>query len=472
MNIKAIAGNVGYAFGAQGISMMLSVVISLVVPKFIGIESYGYLQLFLFYSSYSVFFHLGLNDGLYLRFGGCKFEDFINDKTAGQFYLSAICLSIIGFAIAGIGFLTTDDPDRLFVIVAFSIYLVLYDLNNMLGAIFQASNRIGNYAFSVTVEKIIAAACIAAVLFFGDRAVAPLIIAFVLGKMVSLAYCVWVARKLFAAKSASLRTACYEALANIKVGVKLTIANSAGLMVTGIARIVIDGFAGVELFGQVSLALSLTNFFLAFISQVGMVLFPSLRREEKSVLLKFYRKTRIGIAAFFPIILLCYAPVVAILQLWLPEYEMAFICLGIVMPVCYFDGKTNMLLNTYLKVYRREAVLLVVNIAAVLLSGISTLVAVYVLHSLYAVFVFILASVVLRSVALELLVSKMLSIRMTHQVVIEILLAALFVIANTLCSTIVAFQVLCVLSIGYYLLDKNNYRSLFKSFFRGAKSSS
>ena len=103
---------------------MLSVVISLVVPKFIGIESYGYLQLFLFYSSYSVFFHLGLNDGLYLRFGGCKFEDFINDKTAGQFYLSAICLSIIGFAIAGIGFLTTDDPDRLFVIVAFSIYLV------------------------------------------------------------------------------------------------------------------------------------------------------------------------------------------------------------------------------------------------------------------------------------------------------------------------------------------------------------
>ena len=31
------------------------------------------------------------------------------------------------------------------------------------------------------------------------------------------------------------------------------------------------------------------------------------------------------------------------------------------MPVCYFDGKTNMLLNTYLKVYRREAVLLVVK---------------------------------------------------------------------------------------------------------------
>lgn len=56
MDYKSLTGNALTAFAAQGVSMLVSVVMSLLVPKFMGVESYGYWQLFIFYVGYSGFF--------------------------------------------------------------------------------------------------------------------------------------------------------------------------------------------------------------------------------------------------------------------------------------------------------------------------------------------------------------------------------------------------------------------------------
>ena len=63
MNYSSIARNTMIAFAAQFISLSVSVVMSLLVPKIVGVADYGYWQLFMFYTTYSGFFHLGLNDG-------------------------------------------------------------------------------------------------------------------------------------------------------------------------------------------------------------------------------------------------------------------------------------------------------------------------------------------------------------------------------------------------------------------------
>ena len=70
-----IAGNLAYAVVAQGIGLLSSILTSLVLPKFLGVEDYAYWQLFLLYSSYSGFALLGLNDGIYLRLGGKRYSE-------------------------------------------------------------------------------------------------------------------------------------------------------------------------------------------------------------------------------------------------------------------------------------------------------------------------------------------------------------------------------------------------------------
>ena len=67
---KKFIGNLIYAFAAQGLSFALSVLMSIIVPKVLSLNDFGYWQLFIFYTSYVGFFHFGFNDGVYLLNGG------------------------------------------------------------------------------------------------------------------------------------------------------------------------------------------------------------------------------------------------------------------------------------------------------------------------------------------------------------------------------------------------------------------
>ena len=70
--LSSFIKKVFYAIGANLLSLCVSVLTTLVVPKFLGenVEQYGYLQIYLFYVSYIGFFHLGWCDGVFLRDGG------------------------------------------------------------------------------------------------------------------------------------------------------------------------------------------------------------------------------------------------------------------------------------------------------------------------------------------------------------------------------------------------------------------
>ncbi|MEH7250466.1 hypothetical protein V7114_27310, partial [Neobacillus niacini] len=69
MNIKAITfmKNFSYTLSSNLISMIISTIVILIVPKVLGVEDYGYWQLYLFYASFVGFLHFGWNDGIYLR---------------------------------------------------------------------------------------------------------------------------------------------------------------------------------------------------------------------------------------------------------------------------------------------------------------------------------------------------------------------------------------------------------------------
>ena len=57
--------NLVVAFFAQLISLILSCITSLILPKVFSTMSFSYWQLFIFYTTYVGFFHFGLNDGIY-----------------------------------------------------------------------------------------------------------------------------------------------------------------------------------------------------------------------------------------------------------------------------------------------------------------------------------------------------------------------------------------------------------------------
>ncbi len=114
--------------------MLVSFIMTLLVPKVLGVESFGYWQLFVLYSMYSQFFLLGLFDGVYLVEGGKRRHDLDARSVNTQYVLGAFMQLAIGLCIAAIAIFTATSSERMFVLLAFSVYLVLYNLTLALWA--------------------------------------------------------------------------------------------------------------------------------------------------------------------------------------------------------------------------------------------------------------------------------------------------------------------------------------------------
>ena len=98
MNSKAkmVAKNLYYTVAANFATLGISVLLNLFVPKLLGVTEYSYWQLYVFYSSYVGFLHLGWIDGIYLKIGGEEYENLDKRNLGSQFWYLAIfecCIS-------------------------------------------------------------------------------------------------------------------------------------------------------------------------------------------------------------------------------------------------------------------------------------------------------------------------------------------------------------------------------------------
>ena len=82
--------------------------------------------------------------------------------------------------------------------------------------------------------------------------------------------------------------------------------------------------------------------------------------------------------------------------MWIPQYEDSLNYLIFMLPICIFDGKVQLLCNTYLKVIRKERILLGINIGAVAFSGIITVISIFLFDNLIITSVMMVVSIIFR----------------------------------------------------------------------------
>lgn len=463
---KQFIKNIIYAFSSQAISLLLSISMSLVVPKMLGVEEYGYWQLFLFYSGYVGFFHFGFNDGLYLRLGGAKYNMLDFSLLGTQIKISCLFQFIISMTIVFISLITINDSPRLFVLIATAIFLLLNNATLCLGYIFQAVNLTKIFSISIIIDKLCFLCMIAICLLFKLMHFEFYIIFYLASKALSLLVCVIIGRKLVLAHLCNLRVALNEMVVNIKVGISLMLASIASMLILGCGRFVIDNVWGIESFGKFSFANSIIQFVLMFISQVSMVLFPALRQSTDHQVKKVYIILREGLGVFLPMIFLCYIPLRYILGFWLPQYQESLIYLALLLPLCTFDGKMNILCNTYFKVFRKEKILLKVNIITVIFSLIFSLIGGYLIKNIYVIIVIMVCSIAFRSIISELYLSKMMGETIIRQIIQEVILVVIFMTTSWYLSSIFSFMIYFIAYIMYIFINKAKLKNIVSNFKR------
>lgn len=432
MNSKAIRvlKNISYSFSSNFISLIVSVLVILIIPKLLGLEEYGYWQLYLFYSAFVGFLHFGWNDGIYLRYGGKDYHELDKKKFYSQFLMLVGlqgCISIIVLIISNYMYY---DVNKVFIIQMIGITLFIVNVRYMLLYTLQATNCIKIYSNITIFDRTIYIVIIILFLIIGVRDYKLMIYADILAKLLSLTYALICCKEIVFRKFSDFTLDTYEILQNVSVGIKLMLANISSTLIIGIVRFGIERTWNVATFGKISIILSISNMAMLFINAVGIVMFPLLRKTPNEKLSILYLSLRETLSLILVSLLLLYYPIKIVLTGWLPQYTESFRYLALIFPMIVYEGNMALLLNTYMKTLRREKYLLLFNITVMMISIVLTFINTFVLNSLELTIVSIVVLLAIRSIVIEFYLSYVIKISVFKNIFTEFCLIILFILSS------------------------------------------
>lgn len=441
-----IVGNIIFAFAVQGVSLILSIVMSFFVPKVLGVTEYSYWQLFLLYSTYVGVFHLGYVDGLYLIFGGKKENEIDRRDITAQYLIYGISQLVLAVVTCSIWCpLVAGEGKRLFVVIFTAVYMIFTNVGLFAGYLFQALNKIKTFSLSVLIEKLFF--LVAVLVMFGLKVSDStyFIILYVAVKLLSTLYLLFVAKKVLFAKPKIARQTFDNMWIALKRGFNLMIASLSSLLMMGISRILIDSVWGLTAFGKFSFSISLCSFALAFLHQVSMVFFPALRSVNKDEQVATYNKMTNFLLVILPLSYFAYYVFKFIVSGFLPNYVESIAYFSILLPICVYDGKMQMVSNTFLKVLNKEKKLLMINIISMTAVTISSLIFAYLIPNIFGVVISMVCGVVVRSVIADFYLSRLMKKKILVNFIFETVMVTTFVTTTQLLPDWASFTIMFAL---------------------------
>ena len=439
--LRNILENITYTFTANILTMLISIIMTLILPKFLGVTDYSYYQLYIFFISYVGFFHFGWIDGIYLKIGGMEYNDLEKSNYVTQFWILNVLEIIIAAIISIFALFTIKNIDKSFVLISTSVCGVITILRTYLLFILQSTNRIKEYAKYTRVDRFIYFALVIVFLFLGFKNYKIILYIDIFSKLVALVLCANKMKDIVFGKLNISKNTLLEIFENISIGIKLMLANIASTLIIGVVRFGIQKNWDIETFGKISLTLNISNLLMTFINAVAVIMFPLLRREEESNLPKIYVILRNTLMIFLYMMLIFYYPIKLILSTWLPQYADSLRYMALLFPICIYESKMSMLINTYLKSFRKEKSMLIINTISLILSLILTILSVFILNNLTWAILSIVFLLGFRCVIGELVLTKVMNILIYKDIILETVLTAIFIISswfinNMFCSII------------------------------------
>ncbi len=443
------------AFAANLFSLVVTALLVLIVPKFIGIEDYSYWQLYILYVSFVGFLHFGWADGIYLRYGGEKYQELDKKVISSQFWLLFGLEAILSLCLVVYGLLFVGNQDRAFIIALVGLNCVVMNMRTFAQFLLQGTGRITAYSRAVIGERAVYVAIVGILIAIGSRDYENLVIADILTKSITLVILCYICRDVVITKAAGWRTAIGEAKHNIGVGMQLMGANIAGMLVIGAVRLMIEKGWDIQTFGKISLTLTMANLLMVFIGAASIVLYPMIRKSEQGKLPKIYATLRTPLMCAALGMLVFAYPMQVVFTHWLPQYADSLVYIWLLLPICVFELKMSLLILTFLKAMRKERHILGINMVALAVSILLASISVFILKNLELAIITIVVSLAIRATIAEIFLSKELGIKLYKDIGVELSFVAYFMLIGWYISG-GGGMLLFLLPYGVYLFIKRH----------------
>lgn len=427
ISTNKIKKNVIYSIAVQIVAICVQFILNLIVPKCISEIQYAHWQAYVLYVSYVGVLHFGLLDGLMLRYSQYDYIELDKPRIRSQF----VSLFVINFVISVISIIIINlflDGSMKYIMIFASIGIVTKNIFTYNSYAFQMTNRISKYAILVISQKTVYGILVVIFLFSNKQNFCVYCLADLIGDIVSCIVGYFYNKEIFFGSILSFNNTIKELWCNVSSGIILLIANWSSMLLIGCAKMIIQFNWSELVFGKVSFSFSISSLFLTFVTAISIVLFPSLKRMNKEDLPSLYINIRNSISPILFSSLVLYYPGCIILELWLPKYHDSLTYLGVLLPIIIYTSKVSLLTNNYLKAYREEKKMLIINIFSVILAFCTFLIATFLIRSLTVLLFSVVLMIVIRSVVSEIVVINIMGIKIVKDFIIEFLMTVIFII--------------------------------------------
>lgn len=397
--------NIRISFLAQLSSIVVSVGMGLVLPKFLSVENYGYWQLFVTYSVCFETLLFGMPNGFFLKNAGKTNNDYDYLKT------SFFVLMIINISIGIIVILFTNNASiESIVYYWIGIAVIIINSGTFYSYILRTENDVAFDCIAIIILNLSILLGLCTVFLLNIINVEIVIGIYVLSFLIRDVLLLWRKRVLFLAKLKFTDNFFKEFSYDSKIGIKTLLIDYTNILMFGIFRLICKNEMGVTLFSMLSFALSLVILAINFVNQVGLSILPSLRQLDETSVKEAYIKLRNFTSNLFVALMLTYKPAIFILSHWLPKYIDSFFYILLLFPLIIFDGKMQTIFSLFLKMLRKESLLLKINMIYFVSSIVAFLFVIRFTNNIKYVVLLILIFSFIRSTIVESIISRIINI--------------------------------------------------------------
>ncbi|MBR5413866.1 MAG: hypothetical protein IK114_12650 [Fibrobacter sp.] len=420
--------NVVLTVSAQLVSFFVSAVLNLILPKYVSEIDYSNWQTFLLYLGYAPIFHFGFLDGLMLRYSQYDYKSLNKTLVQSQFRLFLGAEVIFALIVFALSFGVENETYRQIVrFISFGI--ITMNVYAYASHLFQMTNRISKYVIFVMMMRLLLGSGIIVALLCGANSFYDLCFIYFAASILTILWGASRNKELFWGMGKLADGTIAELKSNVSSGIKLLLANLSSMFIVGGAKMVVQWHYDPLLFGKVAFSFTLVNFFLSFVTAASIAVFPSLKRIDKDHLPDFYIRIRRSMTPLLFVSLALYFPGYYVLKFWLPNYADSLVYLGVLMPMIVYESRVTLLTNNYLKTYRKERLMLVINLVSVAIAFVLFLVSAYILDSLSILLACLVVAVIVRSVVSEIVVMRIINRRRYASFGVELVFVVLFIFA-------------------------------------------
>ena len=465
---KKFATNVIMSIVAQIISLAVSFVLTLIVPKYLDGFQYAYWQAYVLYVGYVGVLHFGLLDGLVLRYSKYDYDELNKPVLRSQFTILLAFTCFCTLLTALIAVLVAEGVYK-YIFLFVAVGIITKNLVTYSSYMFQITNRINKYVLMTIMQRIAYGVTVVVLLITHVKDFYWYCLADLGCDFVGIVIGIIFNKGLYLGKTLPPKQAFAELKSNISAGIILMMANWSAMLMIGGAKMIIQWRWDDLLFGKITFAFSVSNVFLVFVTAISVVLFPSLKRIDESKLPGMYRSIRNILSPLLFFVMIFYFVGCWILNKWIPDYSVSLEYLGILLPIIIFSSKVSLLTNNYLKVYRKEKLMLLANAISIALGAVLFVLCAYVFNNVYALLGCVVFVIMFNSVLSEILVMRTIKIKIVKEFIIEAVMIVGFILCATLLDLWIGCAVYAALFVIYALINYKSIVAIFKSVFKRKK---